>query len=59
MMTMSTSSMAKESKNPTLTSCVEKPPSAMAEKQWQIASNQLMPATRSADDAGHRDARDT
>jgi hypothetical protein len=48
MMTMSTSSTAKELKYPTLTSCVEKPPRAIAENPWQIASNQLIPAMRSA-----------
>ncbi len=48
MMTMSTISTANDSKNPTLTSCVENPPSAIADMQWQMASNQLMPAMRSA-----------
>ena len=48
MMTMSTISTACELKQPTLVSCVENPPSAIAENAWQIASNQLMPAMRSA-----------
>ncbi len=38
--------MAGESKCPTLASYVEKPPSERVENEWQIASNQPMPARR-------------
>ena len=44
---LSTASMATESKAPTLASRVENPPRPIAENAWQVASNQLMPASRS------------
>ena len=43
-----TSSTARESNQPTLRSWVENPPSDTTENPWQIASNQLMPASFSA-----------
>ncbi len=43
-----TNSISAEWKNPTLVSCVEKPPSAITEKPWQMASNSDMPAPHSA-----------
>src|ERR1700729_1884770 len=44
----SVSSMAGELKYATLASCVEKAPRPTAEKQWQTASSQDIPAIRSA-----------
>ncbi len=48
MKTISTASIATESKYPMFASWVENPPSAMAENAWHTASNQFMPASFSA-----------
>ena len=45
---ISTASISGESKWPTLVSWVEKPPRLMVAKAWQTASNQSIPASRSA-----------
>jgi hypothetical protein len=44
---ISTSSIATESKWPTLASYVENPPRPIAANAWQTASNQPIPAIRS------------
>ena len=48
MSTISTNSMAAEWKYAMLASWVENPPRATAENAWQIASNHVMPQSRSA-----------